>query len=223
MKQDNYETMRDRMRPYFLTFDQQAMIEKFNLRHDAAYLYIRFCGRPYRVSRTTGVVEWSEDGFASCTEGDYSESMTIYDVLCCSRPDCTLSGEYALSSDLPGLVYTGMQAGSSMGSRDTEAYFDANTALLERACVAFGGVPEGKGDLAYRIALFDFLPIRFSFWKADEDFEAQIKILWDTNVQSFMRFETLFFAAGHLLRRMTEWMKAHAAEAETLGPNEILL
>jgi hypothetical protein len=64
--------------------------------------------------------------------------------------------------------------------------------------------------VAYRIPLFDFLPVRFSFWEADEDFPAEIRVLWDTNVQSFMHFETLFYAAGHLLRRMVQWMKAQA-------------
>jgi hypothetical protein len=210
MKKSNYEQMRDQMRPQFLTFDQEKMIRKFGLRWDEAYLYIRFCGRWYRVGRTTGIVEWSEDGFLTCTEGDFNESMTIYDILCHSKPDCCLSGEFAPSSSLPGLVYTGMKAGSSMGSRETETFFNANVALLKKACVALGGTPEGKGDVAYRIPMFDFLPVRFSFWEADEDFPAEIRVLWDTNVQSFMHFETLFYAAGHLLRRMVQWMKVQA-------------
>lgn len=214
MKQNNYETMRDQMRPYFLTFDQAEMIRKFDLQHDEDYLYIRFCGRPYRIGRTTGIVEWSEDGFASCTAGDYSESMTIYDILCYSKPDCSLSGEFAPSSSLPGLVYTGMKAGSSMGVRKTEEYFNSHVPLLAQACVALGGIPEGKGDVAYRIPLFEFLPVRFSFWQADDDFPPEIRVLWDTHVLAFLHFETLFFAAGHLLARMEEWMqKAQAASA----------
>lgn len=209
MKKSNYEQMRDQMRPHFLTYNQEEMIRKFDLNCDEDHLYIRFCGRMYRIGRTTGIVEWSEDGFMTCTEGDFNESMTIYDILCHSKPDCRLSGAYAPSSSLPGLVYTGMKAGSSMGSRDTEAYFNANVALLKEACAALGGIPEGKGDVAYRIPMFDFLPVRFSFWEADEDFPAEIRVLWDTNVQSFMHFETLFYAAGHLLRRIKQWMEAH--------------
>ena len=207
MKKSNYEQMRDQMRPHFLTFDQEVMIRKFNLNCDDEYLYIRFCGRLYRVGRTTGVVEWSEDGFLTCTEGGFNESMTIYDILCYSKPDCCLSGEFAPSSSLPGLVYTGMKAGSSMGSRETEEFFNTNVELLRCACAAMGGIPEGKGDVAYRIPMFDFLPVRFSFWEADEDFSAEIRVLWDTNVQNFMHFETLFYAAGHMLQRMMQWME----------------
>lgn len=209
MRKDNYEQMRDQMRPRFLTFDQEEMIRKFDLVHDADYLYLRFCGRPYRIGRTSGIVQWSEDGFSTCTDGDFSESMTLYDILCYSKEDCRLSGEYTPSSSLPGLVYTGMKAGSSMGSRETEEYFSAHVALLHRACAALGGIPEGKGDVAYRIDLFDFLPVRFSFWESDEDFPAEIRILWDSNVLRYMHFETLFYAAGHLLRRLKEWMQTH--------------
>jgi hypothetical protein len=207
---NNYEKSRNQARPYFLTFDQGEMIRKFDLVHDENYLYIHFCGRPYRVSRTTGIVEWSEDGFATCTEGDYNDSMTLYDILCYSRADCCLSGEFAPSSSLPGVAYTGMNAGSSMGQQKTEAFFDAHVELLNRACMALDGIPEGKGDVAYRIPMFDFLPVRLSFWQADEDFPAEIRVLWDTNVQQFMHFETLFFAAGHLLRRLESWIRAHS-------------
>lgn len=206
---NNYETMRNQARQFFLTFDQTEMIRKFDLPHDEEYLYLRFCGRPYRVSRTSGIVEWSEDGFTTCTAGDYNESMTIYDILCYSKPDCGLSGEFAPSSSLPGLAYTGMNAGSSMGVPKTEAYFNAHMELLDRACAALGGIPEGKGDVAYRLLMFDFLPVRFSFWQADEDFPAEIRVLWDTNVLQFMHFETLFFAAEHLLRRLADWIECH--------------
>lgn len=204
MKQNNYLQMRDQMRPHFLSYDQSEMIRKFRLAHDAHYLYIRFCGRSYRIGRTTGIVEWSRDQFRTCTEGDFNESMTLYDILCNSRPDCVLSGEFAPSSSLKGIVYTGMNAGSAMGSNRTAEYFSRHMDRLERACAALGGTPEGKGDVAYRIPMFDFLPVLFSFWQADEDFPPEVRLLWDTNVLQFMHFETLFYAAGHLLKRLTE-------------------
>lgn len=204
MKRNNYETMRDQTRPYFLTFDQEELIRKLDLEHDDEYLYIRFCSRPYRIGRKTGIVEWSEDQFETAVEGDFSESMTIYDILCYCKPDRSLTGEYAPSSSLKGIVYTGMNAGTGMGSNKTAEYFHDNIRQLEQACIALGGTPEGKGDLAYRIPLFDFLPVRFSFWKADEDFPPEIRLLWDTNVLQYMHFETLFYAAGHLLKRLEE-------------------
>ena len=98
MKKDNYIEMHNQMRTHFLSYDQEEMIRKFSLKADEEYLYIRFCAREYRIGRQTGIAQWSEDGFQTCTEGDYNESMTIYDVLCCSKPDCRLSGEFCPSS-----------------------------------------------------------------------------------------------------------------------------
>lgn len=207
MKQNNYETMRDQARSYFLAFDQDEMIRKFDLEHDEEYLYICFCDRPYRIGRRTGIVEWSADRFRTFTVGDYNECMTIYDILCYCKPDRCLSGEYAPSSSLKGIVYTGMNAGCSTGSSETAAFFDAHVSQLEQACIALGGIPEGKGDLAFRIPMFEFLPVRFSFWRADEDFPAEVRLLWDTNVLQYLHFETLFYAAGHLLKRMEELMR----------------
>lgn len=211
-KKNNYIEMRNQMRTYFLSYDQEEMIRKFDLAYDEEYLYIRFWNRPYRIGRTTGIVEWSEDQFHTCSEGDYNESLTIYDVLCYSEPGCRLSGEYAPSNSLKGTVYTGMVAGSSMGERKTEAFFDANADLLSRACEALGGVPEGQGDVAYRLPMFDFLPVRFAFWHSDEDFLPEIRFLWDTNVLNFMHYETLWMGAGHLLHRLQNWMQNNQFE-----------
>ena len=207
MSNNNYEKMRDQMRPCFLAYDQEEMIGKFSLENDLYYLYISFCGRNYRIGRSTGVVEWSADDFQTCMIANYEESMTIYDVLCYSQKDCCLSGEFAPSSSLKGVVLTRMSAGGVADHRITK-YFDANIDLLERACVALGGVPEGKGDLAYRIPIFDFMPVRFSFWRSDEDFPAEVQMLWDTNILSFMHFETIWYVAGHMLRRIEECMKS---------------
>ena len=213
MKQNNYEIMRNQARSYFLDFDQNEMIRKFDLEHDDEYLYIRFYGRPYRIGRRTGIVEWSENQFQTFTVGDYNECMTIYDILCYCKPERSLSGEYAPSSSLKGIVYTGMNAGCSTGSNETARFFDAHVSQLEQACLALGGIPEGSGDLAFRIPMFDFLPVRFSFWRSDEDFPPEVRMLWDTHVLQFLHFETLFYAAGHLLKRMEEQIRQSIDEA----------
>ena len=209
MKQDNYQKMRDQMRVRFLDYDQEEMIQKFNLKSDENYLYIWFCGCDYRISRTSGVVEWSEDQFLSCTEGGFNESMTIYDVLCCSKPDCHLSGEYMMSSGLQNVAHTGWSAGSRGMFSKYAPIFEKDMDRLKQACVTLGGVQSGRGDVAYRIPLFEFLPVQFAFWQSDEDFPAEVQLLWDKNVLDYMHYETLWYAAGHLMKRLEEliWMR----------------
>ena len=61
---NNYEIMKRQMRTEFLKYDQDKMARKFHLRYDADVIYITFIRRLYRVHRTSGNVEWSDDGFA---------------------------------------------------------------------------------------------------------------------------------------------------------------
>ena len=46
----------------------------------------------------------------------------------------------------------------------------------------------------------------FQFWESDDEFEAEMKLKWDTNVLSYMRFETVYYAMGHVLQRLKEIM-----------------
>lgn len=208
MSQNNYEQMRNQMRTHFLDYDQSEMIRKFSLAHDDAFLYIRFFGRMYRIHRGNGIVEWSGDGFSHCAEADYNESMTIYDMLCCSKADCHLSGEFAPSSSLRGTVYSAGRAGSGSMFEKSAQLFDSDPEGLVRACMRLGGKSCGRGDVAFCMPMFDFMPLQFSFWQADEDFPPDINLLWDTNVLDFMHYETLWFAAGHMMRRLAELMQA---------------
>jgi hypothetical protein len=56
--------------------------------------------------------------------------------------------------------------------------------------------------VACRLPLFDFLPVVFQFWSADDDFPASIQLLWDKNTTDFMHFETVWYAAGYVLDRL---------------------
>ena len=200
----NYDTMRDRMKLRFLEYDQEAMIRKFQLKSDADYLYLSFVGRPYRISRQTGVVEWSEDGFQTYLEAGFNEAMTIFDVLCDSKENCSLSGKFCTVNMLPGIVQSA-QPGGFMFRRQAER-FTGRTADLAAACQQLGGTPERVGDVSYRLALFDFLPLIFQFWDADDEFPPSLNLLWDRKLLDFMHYETSFFAAGHLFRRLREMM-----------------
>ena len=117
MALSNYEIMRNQMRGEFTKYDQQKMIDKFQLHYDSDYLYITFVGRANRIDRHTGVVEWSEDGLETTHEADYNASMTIYDVLCWSKDGCKLSGKFCPSKMLKGTVQSGSLGCSPRSSR----------------------------------------------------------------------------------------------------------
>lgn len=207
MRQSNYEITRDQMRVRFLDYDQEKIIRKFCLQADDTWLYIWFLGRNYRIGRNNGVVEWSDNSFLTSVPGNFNESMTIYDLLCCSKDDCCLSGVFSPANSLKGVVYMGHSDGSGLTFKGNWSYFDHHTEQLHLACRQLNGVAYGQGDVAYRVPVFDFLPVLFQFWCSDEDFPAQVKLLWDQNVLSYLHYETLWYAANHLIQRLCETMK----------------
>ena len=97
---DNYEEMKNRMALSFLQHDSDALIRKYALRADETYLYLRFFSRNYRLSRRTGQVEGSDDGFQSVIPANYNEAMRIYDVLCYPPSAPRASGNFVSLASL---------------------------------------------------------------------------------------------------------------------------
>ena len=62
-----------------------------------------------------------------------------------------------------------------------------------------GGALLARGDVAYQLNLFDFLPVSIAFWHSDEEFPASLQILVDRNILDFMHYETAMFALSHLM------------------------
>lgn len=199
----NYDITREKMEREFVRYDQERMIEKFHLRHTPAHLFIPFLGEEYRVGRTTGKVELCLADGAGYAPAGFNESMTIFDVLCCSKSHCRLSGQYATVTNLPGIA--NIAAPGTRTYADTARIFAHRPDALRQACEALHGVEQQQaGDVSYLLPLFDFMPVILQFWDADDEFDAALKIMWDTNTLDFMHFETTFYAANHLLKRLQE-------------------
>lgn len=195
---DNYAITTARAAQLFLGYDSAAMAEKFALPLDEEYLYITFVAASYRVSRRTGLVE-RLGGDAPVPAG-FNESLTIYDVLCDSKPGCRLSGRYCRVNSLPGVAQT-----AGLGNDLFDSYagrFDRDPAALARACEALGGTPLSGADVGYTLPLFPFLPVQLRFWHGDEEFPPSLQLLWDEHTPQFMRYETTYYAARHLFDRL---------------------
>jgi len=49
--------------------------------------------------------------------------------------------------------------------------------------------------------------LRIQYWNSDEEFPASLQLMWDKNVLQYMRYETTWFAAMHVLNRVKEEMQ----------------
>ena len=205
MEKTNYDIALERTRPVFLAYDQEKMIQKFSLDYDRDYLYLRMLCRPYRISRESGLAEWSEDGFQTIRTGGYHDTMTIYDVLGYSKDGCRLSGNF---TTLSGLRYNSAFRSPDQFYQEYADYFDSRTQKLDQACARLEGIRLEGCDSGWQLPLFDFLPVQIQLWNADEEFPASLRILWDENILDFMHFETTFYAAGHMLGQIRAMMES---------------
>lgn len=200
-KRDNYAIQAEDARLRFLGYDFDTLIAATAAEPDGEDLRIFFCGYLYRVARSDGRLtrlvkgEW-------VPANSHGEVLTIYDYLCDAKPGRAPARESVSMSSLGGHVHTGLASASG----NLEKAIDTSPDAFRRACEALGGRPGPGGDICYDLELFPDLPVRLRFWHADEDFPAGLDLLWDKNSLQFLRYETTWFAAGVLRRRISEEM-----------------
>ena len=197
---DNYVIQMRNAQKFFLRYDQEQLIRKFRLKFDEDFLYMTMYGSPYRLCRHTGNLEKFTEGWVDANT--FGEVMTLLDLICDSREDRCLSGNWKQMRDF-GLMFHR----SLLEGRDEWAeFFDRNPAGLRSACEALGGTPLPQGDIAYAIELFDGLKIALQFWRGDEEFPPRLRLLWDENALQYIKYETMYFARSLLLHRIEELM-----------------
>ncbi len=192
----NYLIQAQRAKEYFLTYDQEKLIAKFGLKYDDVYIYVNLLCKPYRISRTSGDLQYREgdlwqDG-NSC-----EEVMTLLDLLCDSQEHRCLSGKWKIMQAF------GMQFHQNLleDQRDPVAeFFDTHPDKMKQNCLALGAEPISGGDIGYAVELFDGLKIGIQFWHGDEEFAPRLRYLWDENALQYIRYETMYFAVELLLR-----------------------
>ena len=190
---DNYKIQLQNAQKFFLTYDQEKLIEKFHLQADENFLYFTMFSSPYRLSRHTGQLERLSGAWQDANT--FGEVMTALDILCDSKDDRFLTGRWASTQVFGKHIHTGLLE----IERDPLAdLFDANPGSLQKVCLALGGRTIPGGDEGYAIEVMDGLEIGVLFWYGDEEFPAQLRFYWDENAHMYIRYETMHYTLGYL-------------------------
>lgn len=195
---DNYGIQAQRAKERFLTYDQEAIIRKFRLRADEAYLYFTLLGEPYRLSRSTGDLEvfrevW-QDG------NGFGQVMTALDILCDAREDRFLTGRVQPVRNFGRMFHTRLsEEHDPLADR-----FQADPREMARRCRRMGALPVPGGDLAFEFPVMDGLTAILRFWQGDGEFQPRILWFFDENALMYLRYETMYFAVGLIRDRLTE-------------------
>ena len=196
-KRDNYALQAEDARLRFLTYEQTAM----PVRMDDDFLYLRFCVLDYRICRSDGHI-FRREGDVWHSADSHGEVLTIFDYLRDAKPNRVSAGVFVSMASLGSHVHTGLASGSG----PLERAIDADPTAFCNACLELGGRKSTGGDLCFELDLFPELPVCLRFWHADEEFPPSLDLQWDKNALQFLRYETLWYAAGVLRRQIAHRM-----------------
>lgn len=200
----NYDLQVDIGRKIFLEFDQELLIRKFHLEADPDYIYLTYLNTPCRICRGTGRIDELRDGtWQECRE--FGTVMTVYDLLC-HHQGSVAPALYGTWCTVGTFVVTGVTSTGGF-TKKYAARFDRDPEALKQACLALGGriLPSMAGaDLTFRFQVTPYFPVLMQFWHSDEEFPAQVVLLWDRNSMAFLHFETTFYLQGDLLGRLLQ-------------------
>ncbi len=86
--------------------------------------------------------------------------------------------------------------------------FAANPEKLAAACEEFGGTnvksQYPSPDLAYQFTAFPKVPVTLLFWKKNDGFEADAKLLFDETIIQHLDIEAIMFLSEHLCKMLTQ-------------------
>ena len=197
---DNYRIQAEQAKQRFLTFDQELLIRKLNLEFDENYLYVNFLCKPYRICRQTGFLEKQQAG--QWVSGDtYDEIMTLLDLVCGSREDRRLTGNWKNMQAFGLMFHRNLLENQRNSWADR---FQENPEVFRRGCLALHGVPFPGSDLGYGVDFFDGMKVAVQFWFGDEEFYPRLRYLWDESALQYLHYETMYFAVPLLLERIWE-------------------
>ena len=193
---NNYEKMQEAARLRFLQYDPERLGSKPGVTNREDFLETCFLGELCRISKTTGHIFFPSRGESA----DFSESLCVYDWLCDRREDAVAANRFCMVHSLPGIVVSG--SGLTMNCDSAAHVIAQNKQAFLALCDTMGGKSADGADFAVIINAFPDLPVLMKFYDADEEFPASLSLLWDENVLQFLRYETVYYLAGCLLRRL---------------------
>ena len=86
--------------------------------------------------------------------------------------------------------------------------FSGRADELDRICKAAGGSDLGADhpspERAYGFQVFPKISVTLLFWDAHEDFDAEVKLLFDETIVEHLDIECIMFLSEHLTQQLTE-------------------
>ncbi len=198
---DNYHIMRQAAQTRFCTYDAHALAQKRGVIEESTCLSTVFLGEKVEIDKRSGICTFPGTG----CQADFCETLTVLDWLCDSQDNAQASYRFCPVTNLTRAYTSG--GGLSMNGDFLAAAIEKDPEAFCKACRTMGGREVPIGDLGFELDAFPGLPLRLKFYHSDEEFPPSLTFLWDENTLSFIRYETVYYLAGSLRRRLEAQME----------------
>lgn len=194
------EALCEQWHQQFAEYDPERIAGILHLDYDESYVYLTYFDTSYRLRLKDGQLEKETDrGWTQ--ELYFNESMAIYHVLKYTVDTPRISGVWVPNDALDRVVSRNHRLPDPLLTPFAKAWA-GHCRELSAACEKAGGKRLDKGDVAWQFSAFPFLEVQLVFWDQDEDFPAQVQVLFDEWVTDYMHFETSGCVVADLLEKI---------------------
>lgn len=200
----SYEQGRQKAALLFLSQEPKKIIASKQFPHDETHVYSRLLDRTYRIDLDSGRSEYQEN--ESWFYSDYYSAMILYDLIGYSDASCGAAYSYTALQNLSTVFNAHSYAGERMFDPVVRSIATAPD-RFRNACMSLGGTEDSKGDISYVIPCLFYhgtLSVILRFYAEDEEFPPQLTVLFDKNTLQYMHYETAWYLAAHLLKRISD-------------------
>ena len=127
--------------------------------------------------------------------------------------DMPASGDLVAARELKGGKLFFSAGAHSPDFSSVEEAFTASPQGVERAAEALGGRGVNHGDSAVEIQALPRLPISFIFWRGDDEFPADVSMLFDRTADRQLPLDVILALGQETMRRLVERAR------EEMGPD----
>jgi len=182
----NYEKVYAHYQERFFEMDHEKASEKLRLEYDDNNIYIPFFSRPVVLSRRT-----AEMNSPAYPEGvPTTHRLLVMHHLYFHEPDAVNSTEMVPFHELRECAHF-EPAFRRTAVTPLAKYFDGKLERLRERALRLGGTIESAGDCGFTLRAFPLVPLRFIFWDGDDEFPANVNILFDKNLSQFIHPESI--------------------------------
>jgi len=112
-----------------------------------------------------------------------------------------ITNEWISEKDIPGGT-TFFRGPHQIPTNLISLRFNNNVNKFKERCEQLHGIPLNMADAAYRFKITPRIPVAVLYWKGDDDFPAESKILYDRTIAEHLASDVIYALAAGICNRL---------------------